>query len=52
MKTYNAHIQFDSLGITVKAKNARDAKRKILAKVAKLKPVRLVDRQNLWIYAE
>lgn len=52
MKTYNAHIQFVAFGLTVKAKNAREAKKKILAKVAKLRPVRLLDRNSLFIDAE
>jgi hypothetical protein len=52
MKTYTAHVQFEAIGLRVTAKNTREAKKKIRAKVAKLRPLRLLDRNNLFIEAE
>lgn len=52
MKTYNAHVQFEAIGLRVTAKNAREARKKIFAKIAKLRPVRLLDRNNLFIDAD
>ena len=46
---YSAHVQFNAIGVNVKARNAREARRKVRAKVAKLKAARLIDRGNLFI---
>jgi hypothetical protein len=46
LKTFEGHIQFEAIGIRVRAKNLTEAKKKIKAKVSKLKPLNLLDKKN------
>lgn len=49
MKTYDIHIQFRAVGLTVRAPTAAKAKSKALRKLSKRSLLRLIDHQNLWI---
>jgi hypothetical protein len=49
MKTYSAHVQFDAIEVIVRARTMPEAKRKIRARIAKMKPLRLLDRANLYV---
>lgn len=49
MRTYGAHIQFDPLWISVKARNKKEARKKVVAKIVKRSMVRQIDRQNFFI---
>lgn len=49
-KLYSAHVLFKAIRINVMAKNYREAKRKIYAKLSKKKPMRLLDKDNSNLY--
>ncbi len=49
MRTYLAHVQFNAYGVTVKARNAKEARRKVRAKVAKWNAAKRIDNHNLFI---
>jgi hypothetical protein len=49
LKPFSCHVQFQAVHIVVLAKNQQEAKKKMRARVAKLKPVRLLDKQNTFI---
>lgn len=49
MKTYEAHIQFDAIGMRVKARNKAEAWLKIRAKLLKRNILRLLDKRNCFL---
>jgi hypothetical protein len=52
MKTYYAHVQFEAVEVRVSAKDMRQARKKVLTKVGKMKPRRLLDRHNFFVERE
>jgi hypothetical protein len=46
---YTAHVQFEAIAVSVKARNLPEAKRKIRNKVSKKKLVPLIDRNNFFV---
>lgn len=49
MKTYTAHVQFNAIGITVRALSAKSARKRIRRKIASRNILRLIDRQNFFV---
>lgn len=48
MKTYQVHVQFEALGMRVRAKNIREAREKTKTRLDKKKPSRLIDKKNFF----
>lgn len=49
LKTFRVFVQFDSLGLTIKAKNKREAKQKVATKLKALPAFRVMDKKNLFV---
>lgn len=44
MKNYNVNVEFEVIEFNVKAKNKRDARKKAVAKLRRMSPVRLIKK--------
>ena len=49
MKTYDIHVQFDVQYMQVKAKNQKDAERKVKEKLKKIPSYKFMDKRNFFI---
>lgn len=48
-KTFEAHIQFNAIGLKVKAMTEAEAKKKIIAKLKKMPASRFLDKRNFYL---
>jgi hypothetical protein len=49
LKTFRVFVQFDSLDLNVKAKNLREAKQKVAAKMKSMPAFRVMDKKNYFV---
>ena len=48
-KVFVGHVQFEAVGVRVTASSKREARQKILIKVGRMCPLRLLDRNNFYV---
>lgn len=49
LRKFEAHIQFNALGMVVKARTESEAKKKIIARLKKMPASRFLDKRNFYI---
>ena len=49
LKTFRVFVQFDPIDLNVKAKNVREAKQKVAAKMKAMPAFRVMDKKNYFV---
>jgi hypothetical protein len=49
MKQYQLHVEFHTVGVRVKAKNLREAKRKVMRRLSRRKASGLVNHNHTYV---